>query len=149
MTFQSNMGTNWATSNVWDFFPTTTSTIATYWTEQAKSTGSYPPYNILKKEDNSQFILSLAIAGFSSDDLDVSVTENKLTIKGEIKEKDLPKGFSYSHKGIAERSFTRQFTISEYVEVKEVTLQNGMLNILLEVVLPESKKPKKFLIRDK
>ena len=135
---------------IWDYFPTSYNTLATYWTEQAKTAGSYPPYNIVKSDDNSRFTLSMAVAGFSPEDLDVVVKENKLTIKGEVSSnKELPSGFSYAHKGIAERSFTRVFNLGEYVEVKDVAYQNGMLDIQLEVVLPENKKPKKFSITSK
>ena len=136
-------------SCIWDYFPTSYNTLATYWTEQAKTAGSYPPYNIVKSDDNSHFTLSMAVAGFSPEDLDVVVKDNKLTIKGEVSSKELSPGFSYAHKGIAERSFTRMFTLGEYVEVKDVAYKNGMLDIQLEVILPENKKPKKFSITSK
>lgn len=142
----------WWTDNtyqIWDYFPTTTQTLATYWNEQAKTTGSFPPYNLLTNKDNSEFILSMAVAGFSPDDLDVSVKDKRLIIKGEVIKKEEPEGFSYSHKGIAERSFTRQFTLGEYVEVQDVSYNNGVLNIKLTLVIPESKKPKKFAITSK
>lgn len=142
--------TVWDTNTtIWDYFPTSTTTLATYWNQQAKMSGSFPPYNILNNDDNTEFVLSLAVAGFSADDLEVTVKENKLIIKGEMKEKELSHGFAYTHKGIAERSFTRTFNINEYIEVKGVTYSNGMLDVSLHLVLPESKKPKKFQINTK
>jgi len=137
----------WDTNTIWDYFPTTTGTIAAYWNEQAKASGSFPPYNITKNDDSTEFNLSMAVAGFSPEDLDVTVKDSKLIVKGEMKAKELPFGFVYSHKGIAERSFTRVVTIGEYVEVKTVGYKNGMLDISLQLVLPESKKPKKFEIK--
>ena len=86
---------------------------------------------------------------FSPEDLDVTVKDNKLIIKGEMQAKELPFGFAYAHKGIAERSFVRNFTLNEYIEVKDVTYTNGMLDVTLQLVLPESKKPKKFQITSK
>lgn len=139
---------DWGTT-IWDYFPTSTSTIATYWNEQAKVSGSFPPYNIVKNEDNSEFVLSMAVAGFSKEELDVTVKDNKLIIKGEMQAKELPFGFAYAHKGIAERSFVRNFTLNEYIEVKDVNYTNGMLDVTLQLVLPESKKPKKFQITSK
>lgn len=134
------------TTSVFDFFPTTSNTLATYWNEQAKAAGSYPPYNIIQNADSTKFIVSLAVAGFSPEDLEVTVKENKLTVKGDAGGKELPEGFIYAHKGIAERTFIREFTLGEYVEVTDVSYEYGMLDIKLEVRLPEAKKPKKFTI---
>jgi len=140
--------TDWDT-NIWNYFPIYSNQLAAYWNEQAKTSGTFPPYNLLKNSDNSEFVLSLAVAGFSPDELDVTVKDSKLIITGNVESKDLPEGFSYAHKGIAERSFTKAFTLHEYVEVKEVTFKNGMLEVKLQLVLPENKRPKKFQITSK
>lgn len=121
--------------------------LTTFWQEQAKQSGTYPPYNLTKSED-SKFNLTFAVAGFSPEDLEVTVEDNTLNIKGKMQPKSLSDGVTYVHKGIAEREFTRSFTIGEYVEVKTVEYKNGMLSIDLEMVLPESKKPKKFNIKE-
>lgn len=116
------------------------------WAEQAKVTGNFPPYNLTKNEDATQYNLTLAVAGFDPEDIDVSVENNKLMIKGQAQAKNLPDGVSYVHKGIAERVFTKEFSLGEYVEVTSVTYENGLLDISLQLRVPEHKKPKKFSI---
>lgn len=125
-------------------FPTTN--IHDFWNQQAKQSGTYPPYNLTKNEDSTKFNLTLAVAGFDPTDIDVSVKENKLIITGKVQPKNLPEGTSYVHKGIAERVFTKEFTLGEYVEVEGVTYKNGLLDISLHLIVPEHKKPKKFNI---
>ena len=120
-----------------------------FWTEQAKQSGSYPPYNLTKNSESTEFNLTLAVAGFGPDDIDVSVEENQLIIKGKVEPKNLEEGVTYVHKGIAERAFTRTFTLGEHVEVKGVAYSNGILDVKLELVVPEHKKPKKFVINKK
>lgn len=123
--------------------------LTNFWAEQAKQTGTYPPYNLTKNEDSTKFNITLAVAGFGPEDLDVSIEENQLIIQGKVKPKNLPEGISYVHKGIAERVFTKTFTLGEHVEVKDVTYQDGLLDVSLELVVPEHKKPKKFTISTK
>ena len=123
--------------------------VASFWTQEAKLTGTFPPYNLSKNSDSTQFHLELAVAGFGPDDVEVSVEDNQLVIKGKTNNQGLDDRYTYAHKGIAERSFTRTFTLGEYVEVKEVTYKNGILDVYMELVLPEHKKPKKFEINSK
>ena len=104
----------------------------------ASSTG-YPPYNI-EQVDDGKWIISMAIAGFSEDDIEVSQKERNLTVKGKIKNKDDDNDFV--HRGIANRSFERTFRLGEHVLVKNATLKNGMLAIDLEQEIPEEEKPK-------
>ena len=104
----------------------------------ASSTG-YPPYNI-EQVDDGKWIISMAIAGFSEDDIEVSQKERNLTVKGKIKDKDDENEFV--HRGIANRSFERTFRLGEHVLVKNATLKNGMLAIDLEQEIPEEEKPK-------
>lgn len=128
---------------------TTASRLAELWTTQAKETGSFPPYDLVRNEDSTQWKLTMALAGFSPEDIDVTVEQNQLTVKGETIKKTNDTYTKSVHKGIAERSFSRKFTLGDYVEVKNVTYTNGILDIELELVLPESKKPKKLQIQTK
>ena len=111
-------------------------------TQLASSTGnnSYPPFNLEKTGDNS-YRISIAVAGFSDADLDVTQKENTLTVTGEKRSED--KG-DYLHRGIATRNFTRQFVLAEHVEVKTAGLRDGMLIIDLEKHVPEELKPRKI-----
>ena len=98
--------------------------------------GSYPPYNIYKKKD--QWILELAVAGFSKDDIKITIQESTLTVEGELEASDEVT----IHKGIATRDFTQEFALAEYIVVKNAELKDGLLRITLEQELPEEKKPK-------
>ena len=103
------------------------------------SSSGYPPYNI-EQVDDGKWIISMAIAGFSEDDIEVSQKERNLTVKGKIKDKDDENEFV--HRGIANRSFERTFRLGPHVIVKNATLKNGMLAIDLEQELPEEEKPR-------
>lgn len=100
---------------------------------------TYPPYNI-KKVDENKYVIEMAVAGFGKQDLELELQEGILTIKGSVSSDDA----DYIYKGIAERAFTRQFTLADTVEVKNADLINGMLKIWLERFIPDEKKPKKI-----
>ena len=100
----------------------------------------YPPYNIYKNKDT--YVLELALAGFTKEDISISVKELTLTVEG-VK---LPSVDEYVHKGIANRDFKQEFVLAEYVVVKGAELKDGMLRITLEQELPEEKKPKVITI---
>lgn len=102
---------------------------------------TYPPYNI-KKVDENKYVIELAVAGFGKQDLELELQDGTLTIKGNVSSEDA----DYIYKGIAERAFTRQFTLADTVEVKNADLINGMLKIWLERFIPEEKKAKKINI---
>jgi molecular chaperone IbpA len=102
---------------------------------------TYPPYNI-KKVDENKYVIEMAVAGFGKQDLELELQEGTLTVKGNISADDS----EYLYKGIAERAFTRQFTLADTVEIKNADLINGMLKIWLERFIPEEKKPKKINI---
>jgi len=108
----------------------------------ARKATPYPPYNITKESDTT-YLVELAVAGFSQDMLDISVKDGTLTIVGEVSEAD---GKEYLHRGIAARAFTRTFTLADTVVVRNASMENGMLRILLENVIPEEKKPQKIAI---
>ena len=104
---------------------------------------SYPPYNIERLGDN-EYRITMAVAGFSSDELKVEVKENALSVKGEKK----PNGGEreFLHRGIAERGFDRRFQLADYVEVKGADLKDGLLHIHLVRNLPERMKPRAIAI---
>ena len=115
--------------------------------EQASNI-KYPPHNILKKDDNEdQYILQLAVAGFTRECLTVSVEGGLLTVTGNLTPTFGPEGFSELYKGIATRDFERSWKLGEYVEVTEVTLKDGMLTIDLERKVPDAQKARKIDIK--
>ena len=99
---------------------------------------TYPPYNIKKTGENT-YVIEMAVAGFGKQDIELVLEDGVLTIKGSVSTDDTS---SYVFKGIADRAFTRKFTLADTVEVKNADLINGMLKIFLERFIPESKKPK-------
>lgn len=100
-----------------------------------KSADGYPPYNIEQTHENGLRI-SLAVAGFTMDDLDVEVEKNQLTIRGrQVDEED---GRVYLHRGIAGRQFQRSFVLADGIEVLDAALDNGLLHINMERQEPES-----------
>jgi molecular chaperone IbpA len=114
--------------------------------QKVTTTTNYPPYNQIKLNDK-EYILSFALAGFSKDDVSVSLDNRKLTIKGEKKDAELPEGAEYLHKGIAARKFTDIFTLPEFVEVVGAEFKDGILDIRLEKQIPEDKLPKTIAIK--
>lgn len=109
---------------------------------------AYPPFNLKKVEDN-KYVIEMAVAGFAKQDIEITLEENKLIIKGNSTgNSKSDEATAWLHKGIADRAFTRQFTLADNVEINNANLINGMLKIWLEHVIPESKKPKKIDIAD-
>jgi molecular chaperone IbpA len=104
---------------------------------------SYPPYDLLKLDEDT-YRLSLAIAGFTKEDVSVSVEDGTLIIKGEIVEVT---DAEIVHKGIAGRKFVRSFALGEYMEVSGAELKDGMLHINVDRIVPEEKKPKAIKIK--
>ena len=104
---------------------------------------NYPPYDIIKKDEET-FIIEFALSGFSKDDLNITVKENHLTIEGDyIRGEDL----EYLHKGIAKRSFTRDFVLADTLNVEDVTFSEGILRVVLKQIIPEEQKPKQLKIK--
>ncbi len=101
------------------------------------SAEGYPPYNIEQLGENALRI-TLAVAGFSIDDLNVLVEDNQLVIRGRLEDNDEDEGSVYLHRGIASRQFQRSFVLAEGIEVKGATMDNGLLYIELERLQPES-----------
>ncbi len=110
------------------------------------SAPSYPPYNIEQMGEDS-YRISLAVAGFSEQDLDVTVEENTLVVTGRLAEDTEDKEFL--HRGIAGRAFERRFELADHIKVVGGSLVNGLLNIDLDREIPEEKKPRKIVIETK
>jgi molecular chaperone IbpA len=111
------------------------------------SNNKYPPHNIAKIGDD-KYTLTMAIAGFSKEDLTITVEEGLLTVKGEILTgEEAPEGYEVLYRGIANRDFERSWKLGEYVEVAEVKLKDGMLTIDLERKIPEAKKARTIDIK--
>ena len=112
---------------------------------QARGNGgdNYPPFNIEKRGDDD-YRITLAIAGFRSEDLDITAQQNLLTVVGKKRE-DSPEG-EMLHVGIANRGFERRFELADYVRVENADLADGLLTIDLVREVPEAMKPKKIAV---
>jgi molecular chaperone IbpA len=105
----------------------------------------YPPYNIAQINDD-EFMISVAVAGFGMDNLEITKDGDQLKIEGTA-----PKGdedVNYLHKGIGGRNFRREFTLAEHVNVENASLELGMLNVHLKRDVPEELQPKKIKINE-
>ena len=109
-------------------------------------TGGFPPYNI-RKTDDFRHVIEIALAGFSKDEIEVVLTDGVLVVKSAdlLADKDPNEGLV--HKGIAKRAFTRKFTLADDIEIKDAKLKNGLLEIELEQIVPEHKKPRTIKVK--
>jgi molecular chaperone IbpA len=112
---------------------------------QYDSGNGYPPYNI-ERSDETHYRITLAVAGFSEKDLNVELHDGVLTVSGKRDEADKSEGKGYLYQGIAGRAFERRFQLAEHVEVRAAKLENGLLHVDLEQIVPEEKKPRKIAI---
>lgn len=110
----------------------------------AGPTDSYPPYNIEKTGEDA-YRISIAVAGFSREDLEIEVRGGVLLVRGKNAEK--PDGVTYLHRGIAGRAFERRFQLAEHVRAETADLVNGLLTIDLVRELPEARKPRQIEIK--
>ncbi|CAO3401318.1 Hsp20 family protein [Azospirillum palustre] len=104
---------------------------------------SYPPYNIEKLSEDS-YRITMAVAGFGLDDLNIVAHQNSLTVTGKAK-KDEPTG-QFLYRGIAGRAFERRFQLADFIKVTSASLQNGLLHIELAREVPEAMKPRSIPI---
>lgn len=104
---------------------------------------NYPPYNIIKHDEN-KFTIEMAVAGFKDGEIDVEVEKNQLLVSGEKHSDGEPK--EYLHRGISARNFQRNFILGEYVQVTNAHVEDGILTVKLERIVPEEHKPKKIEI---
>lgn len=105
---------------------------------------SYPPYNIEKLGEN-EYRITMAVAGFKPEELNIEVRENTVLISGQRSE-DNGQG-QYLHRGIAGRGFERRFQLADHVQVKGASLENGLLHVDLVRVIPEAMKPRRIEIQ--
>lgn len=110
---------------------------------RGNSSDNYPPFNIEKRDDDA-YRITLAVAGFKTDDLEITAQQNLLVIQGR-KGDDTSDG-QMLHVGIAQRGFERRFELADYVRVENADLENGLLVIDLVREVPEAMKPKKIKI---
>jgi molecular chaperone IbpA len=103
----------------------------------------FPPHNIIKVND-THYMVELAIAGFDEKEIDITVKDGLMTVKGEKHQAD--DEVNYLHKGIGTRSFSKTIRLADTIEVQGAAFKNGILSIGLENIIPESKKPKKIEI---
>lgn len=111
-----------------------------------KTTDKFPPHNIIKLND-TQYVVELAIAGFSKNDIDITVEDGSLVIKGTKAEEDSK--VEYLHRGIGTRAFTKTIKLADTVQVRGAEFSDGILKVGLENVIPEEKKPRKIEIGNK
>ena len=104
---------------------------------------NYPPYNI-RKEGNLNHVIEMALAGFSKDDIEIEVAQGVLTVKSMKENAD---DEATVHRGISYRKFNRKFTLADDIVVNDAKLENGLLTITLEQIIPEEKKPKLIQIK--
>jgi molecular chaperone IbpA len=108
------------------------------------STTNYPPYNVIKHDENS-FEIEVAVAGFDREDITIEVDQNQLIIRGQrTKEDDASK---YVYRGLAARDFERAFTLAEHIIVGDAELTNGILRVKLTREIPEALKPRLISIK--
>ena len=112
--------------------------LSRYVDNNATSTG-YPPYNI-RKEGDYNYVIEMALAGFAREDLEIEVADGVLTIRS-VKEKS-DDDVSNIYRGISYRKFVRKFTIADDIVVNGAKMENGMLSVDLERIVPEEKKPR-------
>jgi|TARA_B100001121_G_scaffold119992_1_gene105323 molecular chaperone IbpA len=103
----------------------------------SEQANTYPPYNISKIDDYT-YRISIALAGFETNDIDIILEKDILTIKSSGKKKNISENFLY--KGIAFRAFEKKFQLADNIKIKEATLKNGLLNIDLLKILPKEVK---------
>jgi len=105
---------------------------------------SYPPFDLEKIDDDS-FRITLALAGFSPEDVEIVAEQNQLVVTGRRAE-DTGAQERYLHRGIAARPFERRFQLADYIEVRSATFENGLLSIVLKREIPEAMKPRRIEI---
>lgn len=108
----------------------------------SQMTDSYPPFDLVRDGDN-RYRITMAVVGFRSDEVDVTAHQNMLIVAGRKKERDESR---YIHRGIAVRDFERRFGLADYVQVRNASLEDGMLSIELVREIPEAVKPRKIAI---
>lgn len=112
---------------------------------QTNSSG-YPPYDLIKVDEDT-YEIDIALAGFSKEDINVTVDNGSLIIKGDKQSNTNDESGTTVYKGISSRKFTRIFALGEYMEVTSAELEDGLLTIKVERIVPEDKKPKQIEVK--
>lgn len=107
--------------------------------------GNYPPHNIVKYSDDT-YAIEVAVAGFTKEEVTVEIDQDQLTIRG-VKNRPNDSNVEYLHRGLAARDFEQTFTLAEYMEVRGAKVDNGMLQIDLQRIVPEALKPRQIEIK--
>ncbi len=102
----------------------------------------YPPYNLIKSDENT-YKIEMALAGFKKNDINITLDNSTLKIEGRNKVAD----DTYIHKGLASRQFKREWSLGNYIEIEEVTMEDGILSVVMKKNLPEEMRPKKIKIK--
>ena len=110
--------------------------------KQHETSSNYPPYNLIQVS-NVESLLELALAGFKKEEIDVYTQDGKLFVEGQ--KEDVESSTNYLHRGMAQRSFTRAWTLSDETEVGSVTFEDGLLSVVLKKVVPEHHQRKTYL----
>jgi len=106
---------------------------------------SYPPYNI-EKQGEDVYRITMAVAGFKPEEIDITVKENSLVISGKAAEQTAQEGVTFLHRGIARRAFERRFELADTVKVTGADMADGLLHVALKREIPEAKKPRQIKI---
>jgi molecular chaperone IbpA len=109
-----------------------------------QTNSNYPPHNVIKTGEDT-VLIEVAVAGFAEGEIDIQLNKNQLTIKGERKREDDAE-YEYLHRGISRRDFAHTFTLADHVEVRNASIQDGILTVYLERQVPEEAKPKSIAI---
>ena len=112
--------------------------------KQLQKAMTYPPYNIKQIKDN-KYVIEMAVAGFAKQDIEITLEGNKLVVKGNAQDEDAPESFVF--KGIANRNFSREFTLADKVEIENAELVNGMLKIGLANMVKLQDTIKKIAVK--
>lgn len=137
--------------NALDFTPLFRSTIGFDRLSELLTSGlvdqpvSYPPYNIVKMDDDN-YSITMAVAGFTEKDIEITAKDTQLIVQGKAASNEEQKNLTYLHRGIAERAFERRFQLADHIRVTDAKLENGLLTISLVREIPEEMKPRRIEI---
>lgn len=109
----------------------------------ADQTASYPPYNIMKLDEDN-YRITMAVAGFSEKDIDIVAKDQQLIVQGRVQEREEARNVTFLHRGIAERAFERRFQLADHIRVTSAGMENGLLTISLIREIPEQMKPRRI-----
>lgn len=109
--------------------------------ENTQGFDNYPPYNIEKLGEHD-YRITMAVAGFEMDDLNIVLEDGQLRVSGSTKEEEVEEGANFLHRGIAARNFVKTFRLADYIQVEGAELKDGLLTLALKQIIPDEKKPR-------